>query len=103
MVDASIDLPFGADIAFDAFSDLPRQPSWSSWLRSVSYINNDGSSSRGRSSSAAAAAKAGAAAAAAAVVVVVVVVVQTKGQTLSPETTPAEAQHKSGSRAKAQE
>ena len=46
-VDATIDLPFGADIAFDAFSDLPRQPSWSSWLRSVSYINNDGSRSRG--------------------------------------------------------
>lgn len=46
-VDAAIDLPFGAEIAFDAFSDLPRQPSWSSWLRSVSYIEEDGSSSRG--------------------------------------------------------
>lgn len=45
-VDATIDLPFGAGIAFDAFSDLPRQPSWSSWLRSVSYIEDDGSSSR---------------------------------------------------------
>jgi uncharacterized membrane protein len=44
-VTANIDLPFGADIAFDAFSDLPRQPSWSSWLHSVSYLNNDGGNS----------------------------------------------------------
>lgn len=40
-VSASIKLPFSADIAFDAFSDLPRQPSWSSWLRSVSYVDDD--------------------------------------------------------------
>eukprot|EP00560_Eucampia_antarctica_P003960 CAMPEP_0197839024 /NCGR_PEP_ID=MMETSP1437-20131217/40539_1 /TAXON_ID=49252 ORGANISM="Eucampia antarctica, Strain CCMP1452" /NCGR_SAMPLE_ID=MMETSP1437 /ASSEMBLY_ACC=CAM_ASM_001096 /LENGTH=186 /DNA_ID=CAMNT_0043447645 /DNA_START=168 /DNA_END=728 /DNA_ORIENTATION=- len=42
-VSASIDLPFGADVAFNAFVDLPRQPSWSSWLRSVKYIDDDDS------------------------------------------------------------
>jgi uncharacterized membrane protein len=41
-VSAKIDLPFAADLAFDAFSDLPRQPSWSQWLHSVSYIDGDG-------------------------------------------------------------
>ena len=43
-VSASIDLPFDADIAFNAFVDLPRQPSWSSWLRSVTY-NDDNDNS----------------------------------------------------------
>lgn len=43
-VSAAIKLPFPADLAFDAFSDLPRQPSWSSWLQSVSYIDDDSSS-----------------------------------------------------------
>jgi uncharacterized membrane protein len=37
-VSTSLKLPFCADTAFSAFSDLPRQPSWSSWLHSVSYI-----------------------------------------------------------------
>lgn len=32
-------LPFPAQVAFDAFSDLPRQPSWSPWLHSVSYVD----------------------------------------------------------------
>jgi uncharacterized membrane protein len=41
VVNASIDLPFAADVAFDVFSDLPRQPSWSSWLHSVSYIDDN--------------------------------------------------------------
>lgn len=36
---ALIDLPFSADVAFDAFQDPTRQPSWSSWLRSVEYID----------------------------------------------------------------
>ena len=40
-VSASIDLPFDAEVAFDAFVDLPRQPSWSSWLRSVTYIDDE--------------------------------------------------------------
>ncbi len=44
-VTATIDLPFSADTAFDAFSDLPRQPSWSSWLHSVSYLNDGDNSS----------------------------------------------------------
>ncbi len=41
LVSASIKLPFSADIAFDAFSDLPRQPSWSTWLHSISYIDDE--------------------------------------------------------------
>lgn len=41
VVTASIVLPFKADVAFDAFSDLSRQPSWSSWLNSVSYISDN--------------------------------------------------------------
>jgi len=40
-VSASIILPFSSKIAFDAFSDLPRQPSWSSWLKSVSYLDEN--------------------------------------------------------------
>lgn len=41
VVSSSINLPFSADVAFSAFADLPRQPSWSSWLHSVSYIENE--------------------------------------------------------------
>lgn len=35
---ASIVLPFSEDVAFDAFSDLTRQPSWCKFVRSVQYI-----------------------------------------------------------------
>ena len=35
---ASLLLPFSADVAFDAFSDLTRQPSWCKYLKSVEYI-----------------------------------------------------------------
>mmetsp|Transcript_4977 Transcript_4977/g.10468 ORF Transcript_4977/g.10468 Transcript_4977/m.10468 type:complete len:286 (-) Transcript_4977:1362-2219(-) len=35
---ASIMLPFSADVAFTAFSDLTRQPSWCKYLHSVEYI-----------------------------------------------------------------
>ena len=35
---ASIMLPFSADVAFAAFSDLTRQPSWCKYLHSVEYI-----------------------------------------------------------------
>ena len=38
-VSASIILPFQADIAFSAFADLPRQPTWSNWLHSVEYTD----------------------------------------------------------------
>jgi uncharacterized membrane protein len=34
-VTSQISLPFSAEIAYDAYSNLPRQPSWSSWLDSV--------------------------------------------------------------------
>ena len=36
---SEINLPFSAEIAYDAFSDLSRQPMWSPWLRSVEYIS----------------------------------------------------------------
>ena len=39
-VSASIVLPFEADTAFSAFTDLPRQPTWSTWLHSVTYIED---------------------------------------------------------------
>jgi uncharacterized membrane protein len=38
-ISTELELPFNAQVAFDAFSDLPRQPSWSPWLHSVSYID----------------------------------------------------------------
>jgi len=38
---SNLDLPFSAEVAYDAFSDLTRQPAWSPWLRSVQYIEND--------------------------------------------------------------
>jgi uncharacterized membrane protein len=41
-ITSSIELPFPAETAYDAFADLRRQPSWSPWLRSVEYINDDG-------------------------------------------------------------
>lgn len=39
-VSASIVLPFEAETAFSAFTDLPRQPTWSTWLHSVTYIED---------------------------------------------------------------
>jgi len=44
-VSAEMELPFPAEIAHDAFSDLPRQPEWSPWLHSVECIANDKQSS----------------------------------------------------------
>lgn len=38
---ARVTLPFSASVAFDAFSNLPRQPSWSPWLKDVRYIDDD--------------------------------------------------------------
>lgn len=35
----SISVPFSADKAFMAFSDLPRQAEFSPWLRKVEYLN----------------------------------------------------------------
>lgn len=40
VVSADIELPFSAETAFDAFANLPRQASWSPWLRSVEYIDS---------------------------------------------------------------
>ncbi|KAL7473720.1 hypothetical protein ACHAXS_014287 [Conticribra weissflogii] len=35
---AKITLPFSAEVAFEAFSDLTRQPSWCNYLHSVEYL-----------------------------------------------------------------
>jgi len=40
-VSSQIELPFSAEVAYEAYSDLPRQPSWSSWLESVVVLNDD--------------------------------------------------------------
>jgi uncharacterized membrane protein len=37
-ITSQVDLPFSPEVAYDAYSDLTRQPSWSSWLHSVEYI-----------------------------------------------------------------
>lgn len=37
-VSTTLEVPFDAFIAFDAFSDLPRQAEFSPWLRKVEYI-----------------------------------------------------------------
>jgi uncharacterized membrane protein len=34
-----IELPFSAEVAYDAYSNLARQPTWSSWLHSVEYFD----------------------------------------------------------------
>ena len=40
--------PFSAKIGFDTIADLTRQPSWSSWLRSVTYITSEDDKKNGR-------------------------------------------------------
>jgi len=47
---ARITLPFPAAVAFDAFADLPRQPSWSPWLREVRYLDDDSNDDGGAGS-----------------------------------------------------
>ena len=39
-IKSEIELPFSAEVAYDAYSDLPRQASWSSWLESVEVVGN---------------------------------------------------------------
>lgn len=38
-ITSEVPLPFSREVAFDAYSDLRRQPSWSSWLHSVEYTD----------------------------------------------------------------
>jgi uncharacterized membrane protein len=45
-ITTELELPFSMEVAFDAFSDLPRQPSWSPWLHSVSYVDPPGIENR---------------------------------------------------------
>lgn len=44
-VESEVELPFSCEVAFDAYSDLRRQPSWSSWLHSVEYTDDSKESS----------------------------------------------------------
>lgn len=44
-ISSEIILPFSAELAFDTFADLPRQPEWSPWLKSVEYTSSSSSSS----------------------------------------------------------
>jgi uncharacterized membrane protein len=39
-ITSQVELPFSAEVAYDAYSNLTRQPSWSSWLHSVEYLEN---------------------------------------------------------------
>lgn len=38
---STLELPFNAITAFEAFCDFPRQPSWSDWLKSVEYLEDE--------------------------------------------------------------
>eukprot|EP00529_Nitzschia_sp_RCC80_P031549 CAMPEP_0113492492 /NCGR_PEP_ID=MMETSP0014_2-20120614/28105_1 /TAXON_ID=2857 /ORGANISM="Nitzschia sp." /LENGTH=357 /DNA_ID=CAMNT_0000386327 /DNA_START=112 /DNA_END=1185 /DNA_ORIENTATION=- /assembly_acc=CAM_ASM_000159 len=37
-IKSQVELPFSAEVAYDAYSNLPRQPQWSSWLDSVVFL-----------------------------------------------------------------
>jgi uncharacterized membrane protein len=45
-VSSEMDIDIPIEMAFDAFADLPRQPSWSTWLSSVEYIGPPGDEKR---------------------------------------------------------
>lgn len=45
-VSSHIELPFSAEVAYDAYSNLTRQPSWSSWLDSVVLSEDNPEESR---------------------------------------------------------
>lgn len=49
-ISSQIELPFSAEVAYEAYSDLPRQPSWSSWLESVEVVNSNNTVDRGKTS-----------------------------------------------------
>ena len=41
VVTSEMEMDIPIQVCFDAFSDLPRQPTWSPWLHSVSYDENN--------------------------------------------------------------
>ena len=43
----SLEMPFSSEVAFDTFSNLPRQPEWSPWLSSVEYLSEVGKTADG--------------------------------------------------------
>jgi len=45
-ISSQIELPFSAKVAYEAYSDLPRQPSWSSWLKSVVVLEDGNNNSK---------------------------------------------------------
>lgn len=46
-ISSRIELPFSAEVAYEAYSNLSRQPSWSSWLESVVVLNDDDDENHG--------------------------------------------------------
>ena len=40
-ITSQVDLPFSPEVAYDVYSDLTRQSSWSNWLHSVEYFGDD--------------------------------------------------------------
>lgn len=45
-VSSQVELPFSAEVAYDAYSNLPRQPTWSSWLDTVVLSTDNPEESR---------------------------------------------------------
>ena len=41
-IQVTLPLPFSADTACTRFTDLPQQPRWSPWLKSVDYLDSEG-------------------------------------------------------------
>ena len=39
-ITSEVELPFSPDVAYDYYSDLTRQPTWTSWLNSVEYLDD---------------------------------------------------------------
>lgn len=47
-ISSRIELPFSAEVAYEAYSDLSRQPTWSSWLESVVVLDDGSSNNSGK-------------------------------------------------------
>jgi uncharacterized membrane protein len=45
-IQSSLVLPFSAEIAYDAYSDSPRHPSWSAWLHAVEWADSSTTDSK---------------------------------------------------------
>jgi uncharacterized membrane protein len=45
-IQSSVELPFSAEIAYDAYSNLSRQSDWSSWLHRVEFLDDSNEKSK---------------------------------------------------------